>query len=245
MKFALYLGLVFALFGVVIIKLELPRVYQKFSSSSTLFSFQDENENGKVSVWTLSKDVNRLSLERNVLKYLNYRECNGPLSGKWDILWSVEYPFRRVKQHISSMQTHQRINHFPGISSLTIKKYLATRFSQYDFIPRGFIFPSMKNDFHAFIEHRPDRKFVAKNWNNRGVKLVKNINEINFDEREKFLQEFISRPFLIDNRIFDIGIYVVITSYNPLRIFRFDKEILLRFCSEDYRRPLDEGKKEK
>ncbi len=34
-----------------------------------------------------------------------------------------------------------------------------------------------------------------------------------------FLQEFISNPLLIDGYKFDIGVYVVITSVKPLRIY--------------------------
>jgi hypothetical protein len=242
MRVAFYLGVAFALLGVVIVKVELPRIYQKISS---LLCEDDE----RLTVWAVSKDADRLSLERNVLEYLNYRERSGLWSGKWDILWSVEYPFlfRRYKELTKTLQTHQRINHFPGMSHLTIKRNLATRFSHYDFIPRGFTLPSMKNDLLAFAKKRPDAKFVEKNWNNRGVKLVRNINEMNFESfnaKEKFLQEFVKKPYLIDNRMFDIGIYVLVTSFDPLRAYKFDKEILLRFCSEDYH-PLNEGKRER
>jgi tubulin monoglycylase TTLL15 len=33
---------------------------------------------------------------------------------------------------------------------------------------------------------------------------------------------------------FDVGIYTVITSVSPLRVYVFDGEALLRFCPEDY-----------
>lgn len=173
---------------------------------------------------------------------LNYKEVE---NGKWDILWSVEYPFHRHKVNIKDLQLHQRINHFPGMSPLTIKKHLATKFTKFNFIPKGFTFPSMRNEFVKFMTENPDKEFVEKNWNNRGVRLVRNKNEINFESlsaNEKFLQEFIANPYLIDNRMFDIGIYVLITSVDPLRVYKFNKEILLRFCAEDYY-PFDQGKK--
>lgn len=37
---------------------------------------------------------------------------------------------------------------------------------------------------------------------------------------------------LIDDRAFDLGIYVLISSVEPLRIYRYNHDILLRFCSE-------------
>lgn len=35
-------------------------------------------------------------------------------------------------------------------------------------------------------------------------------------------------------RKFDFGIYVVITSIEPLRVYVYNGDILLRFCSENY-----------
>lgn len=235
-----YLGLLFALVGFVILHIEVPKLHDKLS---TLM----ESKQG-IKVWTVSKDQNRLSLERNVFDFLEFEEVIA--SNNWDILWSVEYPFHRHKEQIKSLKPHQRINHFPGMSQLTIKKNLATKFGSYDFIPKGFSFPSMTDDFREYIETRPDVKFVEKNWNNRGVKLVRNINEINLKTfstaaatKEKFLQAFVERPYLIDNKMFDIGVYVLITSFDPLRVYKFDKEILLRFCSENYY-PFNGGKRE-
>ncbi|KAG5674510.1 hypothetical protein PVAND_004472 [Polypedilum vanderplanki] len=229
MKLGLYLGLFFALIGIIIIKVESPKIYKKISS------FFDDDK--RIIVWTISKDSNRLSLERNVFEYLNFRERNVLLDAKWDLIWSIEYPFNRYKEQIKGMKTYQCVNHFPGMSHLTIKKHLATKFMQHSFIPKGYIFPSMKSDFLAFIQEHSDAKFVEKNWNNRGVKLLGSVKDINHDainEKEKFLQLFVENPFLIDGRFFDIGIYVLITSFNPLRVYKFDKEVLLRFCSENY-----------
>jgi tubulin monoglycylase TTLL15 len=48
------------------------------------------------------------------------------------------------------------------------------------------------------------------------------------------VQEFISNPLLIDGRAFDIGIYVLITSMEPLRMYRWKSDIMVRFCSEPY-----------
>ena len=49
-----------------------------------------------------------------------------------------------------------------------------------------------------------------------------------------FIQEFIKKPLLIDGRKFDIGVYVVVTSIDPLRIYVLEDETLIRFCDKDY-----------
>lgn len=39
---------------------------------------------------------------------------------------------------------------------------------------------------------------------------------------------------LILLRKFDIGIYVIMTSVNPLRVYTFNSDVLLRFCAKKY-----------
>jgi tubulin monoglycylase TTLL15 len=59
--------------------------------------------------------------------------------------------------------------------------------------------------------------------------------EVNFAVDGKFVQEFITNPLLLGGRKFDIGVYTAITSIDPLRVYTYHEELLLRFCSKDYR----------
>lgn len=45
---------------------------------------------------------------------------------------------------------------------------------------------------------------------------------------QNFVQEYIANPFLVDERKFDIGIYTVLTSIDPLRVYVYDQEVLIR-----------------
>lgn len=90
----------------------------------------------------------------------------------------------------------------------------------FPFIPATFEFPGMFENFKEFVEMNPEIKFVEKAESNRGVIIV-SINEINFETpAKKIYQEFIDNPLLIDGHAFDLGVYVLITSIDPLRIYR-------------------------
>ena len=43
------------------------------------------------------------------------------------------------------------------------------------------------------------------------------------------VQELVPDPLLVEGRIFDVGVYVAITSIEPLRVSVYD-DVLLRFC---------------
>ena len=56
-----------------------------------------------------------------------------------------------------------------------------------------------------------------------------------YSNGQSFLvQEFISNPFLIDNRKFSIGIMVGFTSAKPLKAYVLDSTMELRFCEKEY-----------
>lgn len=47
------------------------------------------------------------------------------------------------------------------------------------------------------------------------------------------VQRYIHNPLLIDNKKFDIRCYVLVTSFNPLRVYLFD-EGMVRLCTSEY-----------
>lgn len=184
-----------------------------------------------------------------VFDRLGYDSVNGSNGDNWDVLWSIEYPFmesadeddeemKEMKNSVfhsvyQELKPHQRINHIPGISYVVCKDFMMTQNSDLEFILPSFILPQMIDDCKAHVAANPTKKFVVKNIDNRGVEIA-DVDEIQFDTEPKIFQEFMDRPFLIDDRAFDLGVFVLISSIDPLRIYRFDEEILLRFCPEPY-----------
>lgn len=106
-----------------------------------------------------------------------------------------------------------------------------------------FLLPEDQDELDEFVNENPQKFLLEKNFFNRGVKIV-SAKKVRERKNLVFYQEFMDNPFLIDNHAFDFGIFVLITSFNPLRIYRFDADVLLRFCSEPYH-PFDWRKRDK
>jgi hypothetical protein len=66
----------------------------------------------------------------------------------------------------------------------------------------------------------------------RGIYLINDATEANMAE-PSIVSRYISSPLLINGHKFDLRIYVVLTSVDPLRIYVF-KEGLARFATEQY-----------
>ncbi|GBG82841.1 hypothetical protein CBR_g36370 [Chara braunii] len=60
----------------------------------------------------------------------------------------------------------------------------------------------------------------------RGIFLINDINEISYGS-PMVVQRYISRPLLVDGYKFDLRIYVLVTSFNPLEAFLY-KEVPVR-----------------
>lgn len=53
------------------------------------------------------------------------------------------------------------------------------------------------------------------------------------NKRDILVSEYISNPHLINNFKYDLRIYIVVTSFDPLRIYMF-QEGLTRFATDQY-----------
>lgn len=205
------------------------------------FIFDKEAENRDVKkplrFWPYVKKMwnknDNLRTHKRVAERLGFRAVNGSGDDNWDLLWSIEYPFYEFPDKMKNLKPHQRVNHFPGINYITNKALMSTT-NRFPFVPASFRFPKMRDEFSKFITQNPNTKLVVKSEHNRGVEIV-TIDKVDFEKtNEKVYQEFIENPLLIDDRAFDMGVYVLIASINPLRIYRFKSEVLLRFCPEPY-----------
>ncbi|XP_003740971.1 tubulin polyglutamylase TTLL4 [Galendromus occidentalis] len=150
----------------------------------------------------------------------------------WDVLWSHEYPFGELSTDLSNLTPGQKVNHVPGTGFITNKVSLATgSFTKH--IPRAFRLPKQKQEFLNYARANPRTLWVQKSNDHRGI-VAKQAAEVEVHLEDTFVQQFIEDPLLVDGHKFDIGVYVVMTSIKPLRVYIYEGDALLRFCSKPY-----------
>jgi tubulin polyglutamylase TTLL6/13 len=152
---------------------------------------------------------------------------------------------------ITTLQPWQLYNHFPGMWAIARKADMIRNLESmqrlspgsYDFYPRSFILPGNYQDLRSYwtranqIKQRK-RTFVIKPDRGslgRGILLIQDPESISSYSELAIAQKYIS-PFLVDNLKFDLRIYALITSIDPLRIY-IHREGMARFCTEPYEEP--------
>lgn len=110
---------------------------------------------------------------------------------------------------------------------------------EFEIIPESYVLPDDYSKFYEkFNENQHDQN--GNNWivkpsassRGRGIFITNNLKDIDMDQN-CVVSKYISNPFLINSHKFDLRIYIIITSVDPLRVYMF-KEGLARFASEKY-----------
>lgn len=164
----------------------------------------------------------------------------------WNILWTCQ---SLKLNHYEGLCENQKINHFPQSYELTRKDRLCYNVVQmqdkfgkdeFNIIPDTYILPDEFADFYSHF-HKLKAKEVQNNqWiikpqnssQGKGIYIIDDISEVPIDE-QCIVSKYITNPLLINGLKFDLRVYVLITSFDPWRIYVYD-EGLARFASEAY-----------
>ncbi|NXQ60581.1 TTL11 polyglutamylase, partial [Anthoscopus minutus] len=150
-----------------------------------------------------------------------------------------------------------QVNKFPGMME-TVRKITLSRAmrtmqdlfpAEYDFYPRSWILPEelplFVTQVRVMKDSNPSWKptFIVKpdgGCQGDGIYLIKDPSDVrltgSIQSRPAVVQEYICEPLLVDKLKFDIRLYVLLKSLEPLEIY-IAKDGLSRFCTEPYQEP--------
>jgi hypothetical protein len=201
---------------------------------------------GKIS-FCLPDGAVRFSSVVSIFTQSGFEETS--IEGNWSVMWT-----KRVEPELyAELQWFQRVNHFPGTWSIgrkdNLHKKLTSRLRRYGkehygFFPKGFLLPAdrllLKDEMEQLkagnlhgASGSETQMYILKpvaSACGRGVKLLTTLPS---KKKKGLVQQYIANPLLINGFKFDLRIYVVVTSYDPLRIYVY-QEGLVRFASSPY-----------
>lgn len=125
-----------------------------------------------------------------------------------------------------------------------------TRYVYLDFIPITYVLPSDYNSFVEEYRRSPQTTWILKptgKSQGEGIFLINKLSKLKKWSREskKYLQHqftnkdsyvisrYIDNPLLIGGKKFDLRIYVLVTSFRPLKAYMF-RNGFCRFCTMKY-----------
>ncbi|GLC66151.1 hypothetical protein PLESTF_000390500 [Pleodorina starrii] len=181
----------------------------------------------------------------------------------WNVLWSWSV---KVRVPVSELLVWQRVNHFSEARQLTRKDLLKKHLAKYQAMhntgrsaalfdrltPTTFVLPKEAAAFEeAYVRalHGVEATCVQPVGLNlwiqkpvglsrgRGISLLTSLKQVNTAEA-MVVQRYLTNPLLVEGHKFDLRLYVLVTSFNPLEAWMYD-EGFARFTTLPY--TLDEA----
>ncbi|XP_039189106.1 tubulin polyglutamylase TTLL6 isoform X2 [Crotalus tigris] len=154
---------------------------------------------------------------------------------EWTLYWT---DYSVSLDRVIEMKSYQKINHFPGMTEICRKDLLARNMSrmlklfpkEFNFFPKTWCLPADYGELQAFGRSKKHKTYICKpdsGCQGKGIFITKTVRDIKPGE-DMICQLYISK--------FDLRIYVLVTSCDPLRVFVYE-EGLARFATSMYSDP--------
>ena len=196
-------------------------------------------------LFKISQNVNEYNAVANTLLWNGLRRsdkrelCN--------LFWS-----KPLKAYASLWKMpFQRVNHFPGSSAIANKSKMALHINAktkelgeevFSIIPETFLLPSNHEKAVSAMEADPSALWIWKPSSGscgKGISILSHGSALPDQAKgPSVLSRYIPNPLLINGYKFDLRLYVVVTSFDPLRIYLHD-DGLVRFSTKPYSNSTD------
>ncbi|CAD8208186.1 unnamed protein product [Paramecium octaurelia] len=169
------------------------------------------------------------------------------LRTSWNVLWTWSKP----QIDLNKLLFFQKVNHFPFNKNLGRKdllkkniercQKLGTKAQQiFDIIPSTFLLPKEYVQFMEKFYKDSESEGQQNIWimkptgksRGRGITVLNDISDVMYAE-PVVLQKYLKNPLLLKGHKFDMRIYVLVTSFNPLEVFLY-KEGFARLTTQPF-----------
>ena len=200
---------------------------------------------------------------KNAFTRAGYSRVDGPDGNKKELkYWTATWGKHQNSSQIKALNCLQKVNHFPaswcvGRKDRLVRSIAAmkrTHGSEFDIHPESYILPSEREAFLRAVRMDvqtakgrggPVRKSTiekASLWIvkpvasscGRGIKVITSSQALAIGKNKKaLLQRYLSHPYLIDGRKFDLRLYVLVSGVDPMRVY-VHTEGLTRISTNKY-----------
>lgn len=216
---------------------ELANLFDTAPLPYTYVHIPQPDEPDNVPKYPIAYYVNKVitNLTRSAFKHAGFKVTTSPKN--WNASWGRQYQEKDYQR----CQNWQKINHYAGAFLMGRKDNLNTRMTELaqrgpglaEFYPQSFLLPEDQEGLNKAWQTK--KLWIVKpsaSSRGRGIHIVNSqVDEI--PTTAGVVQSYIEHPLLITQRKFDIRLYALIPSCDPLRIY-MHKAGLARFCTHKY-----------
>jgi len=160
-----------------------------------------------------------------------------------NVFWSNFLP----AEQYCKLNPFQKVNHFPGSFGLgrkdlliknimKLRRYHQTKFSSdFNFIPETFVLPGEWDLFKRRAQSLNGQMWIIKPTNKscgKGIQVINKPSEVN-KNKPCVVSKYVMDPHLIGGRKYDMRIYILVSCFNPLRVYMY-RDGLVRFATKKY-----------
>ena len=116
--------------------------------------------------------------------------------------------------------------------------------TEFDFYPQTWTLPAQYEAFKQHVDEPADKHrtntFIVKpsgGSQGTGIYLIRTLDQLT-SHHNAVVQEYIDQPLLLDGLKFDLRLYVLVLSVQPLTAYLF-KQGMARFATNRYKKPTD------
>jgi len=159
--------------------------------------------------------------------------------GKWSLLWGGHLK----PEQLRAFRPSQCTNHFPYSWQLGRKDLMWKNMSKmkrkfprdFDITPASFVFPEDLKSWETERDSNPKALWILKPTSSscgRGIKILSRDSTVS-PKKSAVVQRYLHQPLLLNGYKFDLRVYVVVTSLDPLKVY-LNSEGLVRIATQKY-----------